>query len=112
MPDAGQSMRAWFQKLTLYRVVKIINDFEISESKIPFTTNGAIQPLSGRKLEMKPEGQRSWDWLEVHCENGLTLIPDEVIEYKGIKYRVMQTKNYSAYGYGYYEIVNDYGRAA
>jgi len=110
VPDAGQSMRAWFQKLTLYHVKKIINDFETSESKIPFTTSGVIQPLSGRKLEMKPEGQRSWDWLEVHCENGLTLVPDEVIEYKGTKYRIMQTKNYSAYGYGYYEMVNDYGR--
>lgn len=111
VPNIGQSLRAWFQKITLIKVKKIINDFEISESRIPFTTNGVIQPLSGRQLEMKPEGQRSWDWLELHCENGLTLTTDEVVEYRGTKYRIIQQKAYTAYGYAYYQMVNDYGRA-
>ncbi len=111
VPDAGASMRAWFQKLSLIRIIKQTVDFEIVESSQPFTTSGVFQPLSGRKLEMKPEGQRSWQWMELHCENGLTLKPDEVVEYHGTRYRVMNSKEYSAYGYGYYELVNDYNRA-
>jgi len=110
VPDVGVSLRAWFQKLVLYKVTKQFIDYEVKESLIPFTTAGVIQPLSGTKLEMKPEGQRSWDWLELHCENGLTLTTDEVVSYHGRKYRIIQQKGYSAYGYGYYEMVNDYSK--
>lgn len=110
VPQAGPSMRAWFQKLALVLVRKQIVDFEEKEVREPFTTNGVIQPLSTRELEMKPEGQRAWEWQMLHCENGLTLIPDEIVEYHGTKYRVMGQKSYSAYGYLYYELVNDYGR--
>lgn len=108
VPDAGYSMRAWFQKITLVRVFKQIVDFEEKEVEQPFTTSGMIQPLSGRELSMKPEGQRSWDWLQLDCENGLELKPDEIVKYRNIKYRVMGTKNYSAFGYAHYELVNDY----
>ena len=112
VPDVGASLRGWFQKLTLYKITKQLIDYEIKETRLPFTTSGVIQPLSGRLLEMKPEGQRSWDWQELHCENGLILTPDEVVEYRGTKYRIIQQKGYSAYGFTYYEMVNDYGRNA
>lgn len=104
-------MRAWFQKLSLVRVIKQIVDFEEKEVEQPFTTSGMISPLSGRQLEMKPEGQRAWEWLQLNCENGLELKPDEIVKYRGTKYRITGNKNYSAYGYSYYEMVNDYTRA-
>jgi hypothetical protein len=110
VPDVGAALRAWFQKITLFKVTKQFIDFEVVESRIPFTTSGVIQPLSGTSLEMKPEGQRAWDWLELHCENGLILTVDEVVEYRGRKYRIMNKKGYSAYGFTYYEMVNDYGK--
>jgi len=110
VPDVGAQMRAWFQKITLFKITKQFIDFEIVETRLPFTTSGAIQPLSGTKLEMKPEGQRSWDWLELHCENGLILTTDEVVEYRGRKYRIIQQKGYQAYGFTYYEMVNDYSK--
>ena len=110
VPNAGASMRAWFQRLTLYKVKKQLIDFQTVESRQPFTTAGVIQPFTNRQLEMKPEGQRAWDWQMLHCENGLVLIPDEIVEYKGTRYRVEGQKNYAAYGYLYYELVNDYGR--
>lgn len=108
VPNAGPSMRAWFQRITLVKVRKQIIDFEEKEVREPFTTSGVIQPLSTRELEMKPEGQRAWEWQMLHCETGLTLIPDEIVEYNGVKYRVMGQKGYAAYGYLYYELVNDY----
>ena len=110
VPDTSGSMRAWFQKLTLIRIIKQVIDYEVKEASQPFTTSGVFQPLSGRTLEMKPEGQRAWQGMELHCENGLTLKTDEVVEYRGTRYRVMNCKEYSAYGYSYYELVNDYNR--
>ncbi len=111
VPDAGASMRAWFQPLSLVKVIKQVIDFEVKESFITLTTSGVFQPLSNRTLQMKPEGQRAWQWMELHCENGLTLKDDEVVEYHGTRYRVMGDKDYTAYGYAYYELVNDYKRA-
>lgn len=111
VPDVSAQMHALYQKLTLYKISKKFIDFEIVESRIPFTTSGVIQPLSGTKLEMKPEGQRSWDWQQLHCENGLILKTDEIVEYKGRKYRIIQQNGYQAYGFTYYEMVNDYGKA-
>lgn len=111
VPNAGPSMRAWFQHLTLVQIIKQTIDYEIVESRKNFTTSGVFQPLTGRALEMKPEGQRAWQWMELHCENGLELKVDDVVEYHGTRYRVMSDKAYSAYGYGYYELVNDYNRA-
>ena len=110
VPDAGPSMRAWFQKLALVKVITQVIDYEANESFISLETSGVFQPLSGRKLEMKPEGQRAWDWVEIHCENGLLLKPNEIVQYHGTRYRVMNEKDYSSYGYAYYELVNDYNR--
>lgn len=110
VPDVGHSMRAWFQKLSLVRVIKQVVDYEIKESEQPFTTSGLIQPFSTRQLAMLPEGQRSWDWQMLNCESGLELKTDEVVKYRNTKYRITGTKNYSAYGYAYYEMVNDYTR--
>jgi hypothetical protein len=110
VPDIGGSMRAYYQPLTLVRVKKQIVDFEERESRTSFTTSGVIQPLSLQELAMKSEGQRAWDWQMLHCEIGLVLIPDEVVEYKGVKYRVMGRRTYAAYGFTYYELVNDYER--
>ena len=112
VPDVGMQMRAFFQKITLYKITKQLIDYEIVETRLPFTTWGVVQPLSGQQLEMKPEGQRSWDWHSLHCENGLILTTDEVVEYRKVKYRIIQQRDYVGYGFSYYEMVNDYGRNA
>jgi hypothetical protein len=41
----------------------------------------------------------------------VALTPGEDFTLSGVKYRVMSDKNYSGYGYVYYEVVRDFTKA-
>lgn len=98
----------WFRNLKLTQVIKLTVNFEVQETLKPIATMGMVQPLSGRRLEMKPEGQRTWDWILVHATPDLTLYVDDVIFYGPDKFRVMSQKPYTEYGFVEYELINDY----
>ena len=101
-------MNGWFRALSLAQVVKQVVHFEVTEVQKPIQSYGIIQPLSGRRLEMKPEGQRQWDWILIHATPDLTLDVDDVIIWKGDKYRVQSQKDFGDYGFVEYELINDY----
>jgi hypothetical protein len=109
-PFVRDVLTGWFQKLTLAKVVKELVDYEVKEVIKPLVSSGMVQPLSGRRLEMKPEGERSWDWQLVHATPDLVLSTDDVIIFCGTRYRITSQKPYAAYGFIEYEMVNDYVR--
>lgn len=108
VPNVSNAMTNWFQPMIFGVVTKSITDFQVIEDMVEISFQGVWQPLSGRRLMMKPEGQQSWSWFWLHAEISLKLVPDQVIVYLGIQYRVMSVKNYDLYGYLEYELVQDY----
>ncbi len=108
LPDMSGALQNWFMPMTFGLVTKTVIDFQVVETMTPINFMGVIQPLSGRDLMMKPEGQRSWNWIMVHSNPSLDLLPDSVINYLGVQYRVMVKKNYKLYQYKYYELVQDF----
>lgn len=108
VPNVSNAMTNWFQPMIFGVVTKSITDFQVIEDMVEINFQGVWQPLSGRRLMMKPEGQQSWSWFWLHAEISLKLVPDQVIVYLGIQYRVMSVKNYDLYGYLEYELVQDY----
>lgn len=113
VPNLGTGLNDWFQVMTFTRVVKTVVAFQAVEVGTPIVFRGLIQPLSGRELAMKPEGQRKWNWISVYAQSVpnsaiMTLQPDEVVIYVTTQYRVMSTKNFANYGYIQYELVDDY----
>lgn len=108
VPNVGGAMLDWFQRTVFTVVSKSVAAFQVVEVGAAITFWGVVQPLTGRKLEIKPEGQRRWNWIWVHSQTQLPLTTDDVINYLGIQYRVMSEKNYAIYGYYEYELVNDY----
>lgn len=108
VPQVGGAMLNWFQPNVFTRITTEDKGFQVVETREEINFIGVVQPLNGRELEMKPEGQRMWEWLTVHAQPTLVLLPDEVIEYLGKKYRVMRQKNYKIYGYVEYHLVEDY----
>jgi len=68
-----------------------------------------IQPLQPKALELKPEGQRGWRWLQIHAEPALQLQLDDIVVLNdGDRYRVMAVRHYEQYGYMEYELVRGY----
>lgn len=108
IPDVSGAMKDYFQPMTFTRIVKTVVGFQAKETPTDVEFMGVIQPLSSRALTIKPEGQRSWTWFMLHADPVLSLNTDEVITYNGVQTRVMARKDYSLYGYMYYELVQDW----
>lgn len=108
VPDVSGAMKDWFQPMVFTQVVKTNVGFQAVETSIDTNFMGVIQPLSERKLALKPEGERSWTWLWLHADPVLSLNTDEVVTYLGVQTRVMARKDYELYGYVEYELVQDW----
>lgn len=108
VPDVSDVLLDWFQKMTFDVVIKTVSGFELVETTTPVEFQGVIQPLSGKQLMIKPEGQRAWNWMLLHADPSLSLEPDDIVIYLGVRYRVYQQKQYDIYGYREYQLAEDY----
>lgn len=108
VPDMGGALLSWFQPMTFGVITKTNVDFQVLETVTNTDFRGVWQQLSPRLLQMKPEGQRSWNWFQVHSTPDLILEPDTIITYLGIQYRVMARIDHRLYNYIEYHVVNDY----
>jgi hypothetical protein len=108
VPNVSGALRDYFQAMTFGLVSKDVVGGDVVETKSDVTFQGVIQPLSGQRLLMKPEGQRKWTWWLLHSDITLDLGIDEVVTYLGTQYRVMAKKNFDLYGYREWELINDY----
>lgn len=108
VPDMSDALLDWFQPMVFTKILKEVINFQNVETPTDVDFMGVWQPLSAQKLMMKPEGQRSWSWFQVHSSPSLQLNPDEVITYQGVQYRVMARYDYSLYAYLEYHLVMDY----
>lgn len=108
IPNVNSAMANWQQPITLGVVTKVTEGFEVIETMSEITFQGVIQPLTGRRLMLKPEGERAWSWFWLHTDPSVKLEVDSVVIYLGKQTRVMSQKNYTAYGYVEYELVQDW----
>jgi hypothetical protein len=109
MPQISTAFAGWMNNITIVRITQtIVNGFsEDAEEQITF--KGTIQPLNPRSIALKPEGQRDWEWLQIHCFAGnLNLVPNDRIIYNSIKYKIMASLDYSLNNYIEYHLVRDY----
>lgn len=107
-PNMIDTLRNWYQPITFVQLVKNVENFQLEEFSNTINFHGVIQPLKPRELMMKPEGQRTWSWFELHADPVLTLQVDDIVKYNGVKTRVMARTDYTLYGYVYYQIVQDW----
>ncbi len=108
LPTVHTTILGWFRPLVLGRVTKTIVEGEVKNAVSEQRCRGVIQPFDDRKLRLKPEGERSWDWQMLHVTPDVKLANGEVFKIKGVPFRVMSQKNWSEYGYMTYELVQNY----
>lgn len=108
LPNVNSVMQDWFVPITFGVITKTILDFQVVETVVDMSFHGVWQPLTGRQIMMKPEGQRAWNWFMLHSDIQIDLKIDDIIVYLGKQFRVMNNKDYSLYGYRYYELVEDW----
>lgn len=108
VPNVGGALVSWFQPMSFGVVTKSMLSAQVAEEMEVVNFRGTIQPLSAQSLLIKPEGQRDWEWKQVHSDPSLQLKNDDVIIYQAKQYRVMAVKDYAIYGYMEYHIIADY----
>lgn len=109
LPNLANAVMAWSQQLEFVVVSKSIENAEVVESYLTYCVLGTKQPLSPQKMAIKPEGQRSWKWYQLHLTATVSIQIDDIIRFGGEdEYRVMAKSDFSEYGYIYYEIAQGF----
>lgn len=111
MPQIRSALNGWTRRITCTRRAQTVkNDGFVKNIDKSFIFWGTIQPLSPNQIELKPEGQRSWQWYQVHCRtnDASLLLPNDIITYIGQTYKIMGQNDYSLNGMVEYHAIKDY----
>lgn len=108
VPDVSGALRDWFQPMIFSPVTKTTTGFQVVETDTPISFQGILMPLTGRQLQLLPEGQRAWTWYDLFADPALTLQVDDVVDYIGTATRVMGRMRFALYGYVQYRLVQNW----
>lgn len=106
IPNMRQALRGWTKRMTIQIIKRSIQDHEsVEEVVAPIVISSVLMPLQKRKIDVKPEGERTWIWWEMHTTEKLELGWTFINCSDGTRYRVMSTEDYSQAGFYKYELV-------
>lgn len=109
LPQMGGALQSWLLAMQFTLVAKIVNgEFLVVETPTNFNFRGVWQVFTPEMLQIKPEAERSWKWFMVHADPSLILATDDVVNYRGTQYRVMEKLNYNEYEYVQYNLIEDF----
>lgn len=109
MPQMQAAFAGWKTTITLTVITQSISNGLVTNAESDIVFAGVIQPLKAEEIALKPEGQRSFEWLQIHClDRSLNLETNDRIVYNGQKYKVMAKKDYSLNNYIEYHAIQDY----
>ena len=124
VPDLTDSLLDWFQPMTFGFVTKTVQDYQVIETVQNITFMGIWMPLKGRELDMKSEGQRKWNSIQLFSDATLNLNvddlityivrnhstdnPDASLNYVPLQYRIMSKKQYQLYQYIEWTLIEDW----
>jgi len=112
LPNVSGAMINWFRPMTFGIICKTQIDGFTQEIVTNYCTKGVRQPFTAEQLAIKPEGERSWKWEQLHCLPDLKLKTDSIVLIDCRRYRVMALLDYAEYGYLEYHIIEDYADAS
>lgn len=108
LPNMSETIMGWFQNIAFTVITKTVVNFQLVEIEVQTSFMGVVESQTAEQLVLKPEGQRSWNWINVWALPSLVMKNDDIFLYKGIRYRVMNKHSWNEYGYLQYEAVEDY----
>lgn len=109
MPNMSQTLNGWEVPLTLVRIIQDVDEGDLVYKEERFNFMGVWQPLRDEQLELKPEGQRSWEWVWIHAKSGaLNLETADKVIFQNKIFKVETKKDYSLNGFVEYHLCRDY----
>ena len=109
MPQMDSTLTGWEIPLNLVKITQSIVDGDLVTNEIQITFKGVWQPLRNEELQLKPEGQRSWEWIWIHAKSSsLNLETADKVIFNNRRYKVTSKKDYGLNSFVEYELVRDY----
>ena len=109
MPNMANTLSGWEVPITFVKIIQTVQEGDLVTEQIPIKFMGVWQPLKDEALELKPEGQRSWEWYWLHVRSGsVELETADKILFLGKRFKIITRKDYSLNGFIEYEICRDY----
>lgn len=109
LPNMAMTLNNWEQPITLIKVIQDIVEGDLVTTQQELNFQGVVQPLSTERLQLLPEGQRSWEHLLIHVKSGiLDLKTADKVLYNKKRFKIMAVKDYVAYGFCEYELIRDF----
>lgn len=109
MPQIGAAFAGWQQTITLLKITQAIVNGLSQDTAVSMTFRGVIQPLSPKMIALKPEGQRAWEWLQIHCfSQPINLTTNDRFIWAGKTYKIMAENDYSASNFVEFHAVADF----
>lgn len=109
MPNMSQTLNGWEVPLTLVRIIQDVDEGDLVYKEERYNFMGVWQPLRDEQLELKPEGQRSWEWIWIHAKSGaLNLETADKVIFQNKIFKVETKKDYSLNGFVEYHLCRDY----
>lgn len=109
MPQIRVALGGWQLPITLKKLNQVMVNGFTQNTYTNINFKGVVQPLSPRKIMLKPEGERAWTWLQIHCYGStMNLDVGDKIIYNDVRYKIMNNNDYTANGYEEYECILDF----
>lgn len=109
MPQMNNTLSGWEVPLTLIKVIQDVVEGDLVTTELKINFKGVWQPLKDEALELKPEGQRSWEWVWIHARaSELNLETGDKVIFNNKRYKVTSKKDYTLNAFVEYQLCRDY----
>lgn len=107
-PSMRGTVIGWFKPITMIFLTTTVTDGQSKATERELKTSGMIQAGDPENLEMKAEGERSWEWFVLHTLPNAQMQTDDRVSLAGVKYRVMNRTDWSTNGFMRYDLIKDF----
>lgn len=109
MPQMSAAFEGWMSKITFSKIVQSVVDGLVVNTPVPITIDGTWQPLDPEEIKLKPDGERSWEWIDLHVRGkNIIFATTDRVDYQGLLYKVMAVRDYTLNNYSEYHLIRDY----
>ena len=108
LPKIQIAFNCWEEDINLIKITSSIVDYVKVETLEEISFKGVVQNLKSEDLKLKPLESRSWKWKMIHTRTYSELETEDLVKYKGERFKVMSKNDFESSGYFEYHLVKNY----
>lgn len=110
LPDVSEVMNGWEVSMTANYVTQTVVDGNVVDTEVNKPIKGIMQPLKPEEVLLKDEGQRSFDWYQVHVRDDVygELFTTQILIINSVPYKIKAKKDWVLDSYREYHAIRDF----